>query len=109
MSALNLTVSSKFKNNTIKQQTVGGTAVALSSVVLGDAVKTPEQIFVQALSTNTGRITIGTSAGVTAGGAGIELVAGANTVLPSHTPGDWFVIGSAAGQVLNIVYSSGAY
>lgn len=109
MAGLNLTVSSKFKNNTIKQQTVGGTAAALSPLVLGDAVKNAEQIFVQALSTNTGRITIGTSSGVTAGGAGIELVAGANTVLPSHISTDWYIIGSAAGQVLNIVYSSGAY
>jgi len=109
MAGLNLTVSSKFKNNTIKQQTVGGTAAILSPVVLGDAVKTPEQIFIQALSTNTGKITVGTSSGVTAGGAGIELVAGANTVLPSHISTDWYIIGSAAGQVLNIVYSSGAY
>lgn len=109
MAGLNLTVGSKFKNNTIKQQTVGGTAAALSPLVLGDAVKNAEQIFVQALSTNTGRITIGTSAGVTAGGAGIELVAGANTVLPSHESTDWYIIGSAAGQVLNIVYSSEAY
>ena len=109
MAALNLTVASKFKNNTIKQQTVGGTAVVLSPLVLGDAVKNAEQIFVQALSTNTGRITIGTSGSVTAGGAGIELVAGANMVLPSHTSTDWYVIGSGAGQVLNIVYSSGAY
>jgi hypothetical protein len=109
MAALNLTVSSKFKNNTIKQQTVGGTAAVLSPLVLGDAVKNAEQIFVQAPSTNSGRITIGTSSGVTAGGAGIELVAGANTVLPSHISTDWYIIGSAAGQVLNIMYSSGAY
>jgi hypothetical protein len=109
MPALNLTVGSRFKNNTIKQQTANGTAAVLTPVALGDAVKAPEQIFVQALSTNTGRITIGTSSGVTAGGAGIELVAGANTVLPSHISTDWYVIASAAGQVLNIVYSSGAY
>jgi len=109
MAGLNLTVSSKFKNNTTKQQTVNGTAAVLSPLVLGDAVKNAEQIFVQALSTNSGRITIGTSSGVTAGGAGIELVAGANTVLPSHISTDWYIIGSAAGQVLNIMYSSGAY
>lgn len=108
MPALSLTVSSKFKNNTIKQQTVGTSAAVLSPTVLGDAVKTPEQIFVQAPSTNTGKITIGFS-GVTAGGAGIELVAGANTVLPSHTSADWYVIANSAGQTLNIVYSSGAY
>jgi hypothetical protein len=109
MAALNLTVGSKFTNNTIKQQTVGGTAAALTPLAISDVVKGPEQIFVQALSTNTGKITIGTSSGVTAGGAGIELVAGANTVLPSHVSTDWYIIGSAAGQVLNIVYSSGAY
>jgi hypothetical protein len=109
MPALTLTTGARFKQNVIKQQTVGTAAAVLSPLVLGDAVKGSEQIFVQALSTNTGKITIGTSSGVTAGGAGIELVAGANTVLPSHTSTDWYIIGSAAGQVLNIVYSSGAY
>ncbi|NDC25666.1 MAG: hypothetical protein EBZ49_16265 [Proteobacteria bacterium] len=109
MAGLNFTVGSRFRQNTIKQQTANGTAAVLSPLVLGDAVKNAEQIFVQALSTNTGRITIGTSSSVTAGGAGIELVAGANTVLPSHISTDWYVIASAAGQVLNIVYSSGAY
>lgn len=107
MSALSLTIGAKFKKNVIKQQTVGGTAAALTPLALTDSVKTPEQIFVQAPSTNTGRITIG-FVGVTAGGAGIELAAGANTVLPSHNVADWYVIASAAGQALNIIYSCGA-
>lgn len=107
MAALSLTIGSKFKKNVIKQQTVGATAAALSPLAITDSVKTPEQIFVQAPSTNTGRITIGFS-GVTAGGAGIELTAGANTVLPSHNVADWYVIASGAGQLLNIIYSCGA-
>lgn len=107
MAALSLTISSKFKKNVIKQQTVGGTAAALTPLAITDIVKTPEQIFVQAPSTNTGKITIGFS-GVTDGGAGIELTAGANTVLPSHNVADWYVIASTAGQKLNIIYSCGA-
>lgn len=107
MSALSLTIGSKFKKNVIKQQTVGTASAALQALAITDSVKTPEQIFVQAPSTNTGRITIGFS-GVTAGGAGIELTAGANTVLPSHNVADWYVIASAAGQALNIIYSCGA-
>jgi hypothetical protein len=107
MAALSLTVASKFKSNVIKQQTVGTSAVALTALAISDSVKNPEQIFVQAPSTNTGKITIGRS-GVTAGGAGIELVAGANTVLPSHNVSDWFVIADASAQKLNIIYSSGA-
>lgn len=107
MSALNLTVGSKFKNNVIKRQSVTTSAVVLTALAASDSIKgEPEQIFVQALSTNSGPITIGAS-GVTAGGAGIELVAGANTVLPSHTISDWFVIAGAT-QALNIIYSSKA-
>jgi hypothetical protein len=107
MAALNLTVASKFKFNVIKQQIVGTAAAPLTALAISDSVKRPEQIFVQAPSTNTGKITIGLS-GVTAGGAGIELVAGANTVLPSHNVSDWFVIADASSQKLNIIYSSGA-
>ena len=107
MAALSFTVGARFKQNVIKQQTVGTASAALTPLVLTDSVKNPEQIFVQAPSTNTGKITIGLS-GVTSGGAGIELVAGANTVLPSHNPSDWFVIADGAGQKLNIIYSSGA-
>lgn len=107
MAALNLTVSSKFKFNVIKQQSVGTAAAPLQALAISDSVKRPEQIFVQAPSTNTGKITIGFS-GVTAGGAGIELVAGANTVLPSSRVADWVVISDASSQKLNIIYSSGA-
>lgn len=107
MAALTLSASAKYKKNVIKQQVVGTAAAALTPLAVLDAVKTPEQIFVQAPSTNTGKITIGLS-GVTAGGAGIELVAGANTVLPSHNVSDWFVIADASAQKLNIIYSSGA-
>ena len=109
MSALSLTTGAKFKLNTAKQQTVGGTAAALTVPAAGEAMynKQPQQIFVQAAAANSGKITIGLSSGVTAGGAGIELVAGANTILPSHRPGDWYVIATASGQLLNIIYSGG--
>ena len=107
MAALSLTTGAKFKLNTAKQQTVGGTAAALTAPVSGDSMfgKQPQQIFVQAAAANTGKITIGLSSGVTAGGAGIELTAGANTILPSHNPSDWYVIATASGQLLNIIYS----
>jgi hypothetical protein len=107
MAALSLTVGARFKKNVIKQQTVGTVATGLTPLAISDSVKQPEQIFVQALSGNTGKITIGLS-GVTAGGAGIELIAGANTVLPSNTVGDWYVISDSSNQKLNIIYSSGA-
>jgi hypothetical protein len=108
MAALTLSVSSKFQFNTSKQQVVGASAAPLQALSITDAVKQPEQIFVQALSSNTGKITIGFSSGVTAGGAGIELVAGANTVLPSHKVSDYYVIADGSNQKLNIIYSSGA-
>lgn len=107
MPALTLTTGAKFEKNTLKQQTVGTVAAALTPIALGDEVKKPEQIFVQALSTNGGIITIG-MVGVTNGGPGIELIAGANMVLPSHTA-EWYVIASIAGQKLNVMYSSEAY
>ncbi len=108
MSALSLTVSSKFKKNVCKQQSVGTSATALTALALTDEVVAPEQIFVQALSGNTGKITIGRTNGVSAGGAGIELTAGQNTVLPSKKVSDWYVIATASSQLLNIIYSSGA-
>lgn len=107
MAALNLTVGARFKYNVIKQQSVGTASAPLQSLDISDSVKRPEQIFVQAPVTNTGTITIGFS-GVTAGGPGIELIAGTNTVLPSGNVSDWFVISTAASQKLNIIYSSGA-
>lgn len=106
MSALNLVTSGKYKNNTIKQQTVTTSAVALTALAAGDAVKgEPGQIFVQALSTNAVPVYIGGS-DVTAAGASIELVAGANTVLPSHTIADWYCICASGAPKINIVYSS---
>jgi phosphoserine phosphatase len=108
MSALALTVSSKFKNNVIKQQTCTTSAVVLTALASTDAIiGEPEQIFVQALSTNSVPIYIGGS-GVTAAGASIELVAGANTVLPSHRIADWYIICASGSPKLNIVYSAKA-
>lgn len=108
MSALSLTVGARFKRNTFKQQTVGGTSAQMTQLALADAVKTPDQIFVQALPGNTGTITITNVNPAVSLGAGIVLSAGQNTVLPSHNPSDWYVIASGAGQILNILYSSGA-
>lgn len=107
MSALSLTTGAKFKLNTAKQQTVGTSNVALTAPASGDVMfgKQPQQIFVQAASANTGKITLCLANSIAAGGAGIELTAGANTILPSHNPSDWYVIATAAGQVLNIIYS----
>jgi hypothetical protein len=102
------TVSSKFKFNTFKQQTIGAANAQITQPVGGDDVGTRRlhNIFVQALSTNTGKITIKNKNDVTAGGAGIELAAGANYNLPSNNSAEWYIIGSAASQVLNILYSN---
>jgi hypothetical protein len=108
MSALSLTVGARFKHNTFKQQTVGASSAQMTQLAISDAVKTPEQIFVQALPGNTGTITISNVNPAVSLGAGIVLSAGQNTVLPSHTPSEWYVIASGAGQILNILYSSGA-
>lgn len=105
---LTLSYNVKFSANTAKQQTVGNTASPLDPIVLGDAVKVPENILVQALSTNVGSITIGFDSGVTAGGAGIELPPGANVNLPTNRYQDVYVISAAGGELLNIIYSQGA-
>jgi hypothetical protein len=108
MSAQTIAIPSHYKNNVIKRQVVNTTATVLTALVpVTDAITgRPENIFVQALSTNSGPITLGNSA-VTAGGAGIELVAGANVNLPSNEIGFWFVVCASGTQQLNIVYQSG--
>ncbi len=108
MSAQTIAIPSHYKNIVIKRQVVSTTATVLTALSpTADVVKgRPENIFVQALSTNSGPITIGNSA-VTAGGAGIELVAGANVNLPSNQIGFWFVVCASGTQQLNISYQSG--
>jgi len=104
---LTLNYNAKFAKNTSKQQTVANTASALEPLVLGDAVIKPENIMVQALSTNAAPVTIGFDSSVVAGGAGIELPAGANVNLPSNRFLEIYVISAAGGELLNIIYSEG--
>lgn len=90
-----------------KQQTVGTSSAPLTPLSTPtDPMKMPEQIFVQALSTNTASIFIGDST-VAAGGAGLELPPGANLSLPSNIPSRWHVISASAAQKLNITYLGG--
>lgn len=108
MSAQLLAISPHYKAVTPKQQSVTTTAAQIPQLAATDAVKgTPDNIFVQALSTNTGIITISNTASVTAGGAGIELPAGANINLPTHNAGEWYAIASAGTQKLNVTYAGG--
>lgn len=93
-----------YKNVQFSQLTVGTTQVAFPAV--NTTVLTPENIFVQAPTTNSGNITIGYT-GVTNGGAGIQLAPGANMNLPMRTATGLFAIASGAGQLLNISYQSG--
>ena len=107
MAAQVLSIPAHYENLVIKQQTVTTTQAALTPlVVVTDAIKKPENILVQALSTNTAPIYIGAT-GLTAGGAAIELAAGANINLPSNDFA-WFVIATSGSQKLNIIYCSGA-
>lgn len=88
--------------------TVGTSAAQITQLdpVTDLPMKMPEQIFVQALSTNTASIFI-SLVGVTAGGAGFELPAGANLSLPSNIPSLWYAVSASAGQKLNITYLGG--
>ena len=107
MSAQTIAVPGHFEFITLKQQTVGTSAAALSPLVVGtDRVVKPENILVQALSGNSGKIYIGDSS-VAAGSTGaIELSAGANINLPSNNFA-WFVIADSANQKLQITYMQG--
>jgi hypothetical protein len=74
------------------------------------SIKKPEQIFVQALSSNSEPIFIGQS-GVTADGlnGGYELQAGASMYLPAHMQSRWKAICATGGMVLLVTYVSGVY
>lgn len=105
---LSMVINGHFSKNTAKQQTVpNGAPAVLSPLVITDSVKVPENIFLQALSTNVESIIVGFSSGVVAGGAGIELPAGANVNLPSNRYKEVYVVCASGGQKLNIVYSEG--
>ena len=104
---ITINYDAKYKNNTAKQQTLTTSAVVLTPPALTDSVKNPENIFIQALSTNSSPFTIGFSSAVTSNGAGIQLVAGASINLPSHRFGEIYLISAAGGEKANIIYSSG--
>lgn len=105
--AKNISLAPHYKYNVFKQQTVTTSAVVITSLSSSDVIKgRPENIFVQALSTNTSPIYIANSSGVTAAGASIELVAGANLNLPAHDFANWYVICTSGSQKLNIVYQA---
>lgn len=105
MSVHTIAIPAHYKNITMKQQTVSATSTALTPPALGDAVyKRPDNIFVQALAANSGKVYLGIGTTV-AGAAGIELAPGANVNLPSNDPLVWQVIGTASDK-LNITYQS---
>lgn len=105
--AKNISLAPHYKKNVFKQQSVTGTAAVLTPLASGDAiVGRPENIFLQAVSTNTAPIYVSNSSGVTAAGASIELVAGANLNLPAHDYANWYAIATSGTQKLNIVYQA---
>lgn len=93
-----------------QQLTVGTSAVALPTPNLktpnAATGARPEYVLLQALSTNTAPITISTGT-PTAGGSGLELIAGANLVLPSNRWESYKAISSSAAQKMNVFYAAG--
>ena len=109
MAAQSLQVQGHYNKVVMKQQTVTTTSAQLTQLAASDAIKgTPSNIFLQALSTNsTNVITVYNVNPSVAGGAGIELVAGANINLPTLNPTEWYVVSSAGSPKLNITYMAG--
>lgn len=103
----NISLAPHYKKQVFKQQTVSTGAAQLTQLASSDVIKgRPENIFLQALSTNTAPIYVANSNGVTAAGASIELTAGSNLNLPGHDAANWYVIATSGSQKLNIVYQS---
>lgn len=100
-------VAPHYRVNVQKQQTVTTASAALTPLVAADGISTPDNIFVQALSTNTSPIIISSNNPAVAAGPGIELPPGGNTSLPSVKATDWFVVTTAGSQKLNISYQAG--
>ena len=102
-----ISIPAHYKNITDKQMTISGTSTVITQLTpVTDNVKgRPENIFVQALAGNTGKVYLrqGTA---TVGGSGLELAPGANINLPSNDATTWQAIGTASDK-LNIVYMSG--
>jgi hypothetical protein len=96
-----------YRLNIPKQQVVSGSSAPLTPLASSDEIKMPDNIFVQALSTNNAAIIISSASPAVAGGAGIELPPGGNVSLPDNDPSKWFVISITPGQKLNINYQAG--
>ena len=108
MSAIQLTTQGHYAKVVQKQQSVTTTSAQLTQIASSDAIKgTPSNIFLQALSTNTGIITVYNANPSVAAGAGFEMTAGTNINLPTVNAGEWYVVASAGTQKLNITYGAG--
>ena len=120
MSILTLAAVPHSRAIIIKQQTIGTSSAALTAPSAADVlantdikgyapntVPRPENIFVQAAPGNSGTITLMPVNPAVSLGAGIILSAGMNTNLPLKDASKWYIIGSAASQVLNISYQYG--
>lgn len=107
MNTLATAVPAKYKYNTMIQQSIGASSTQITQPQSSDEVGLMplDNIFVQAPTTNTGKITLRNKSPVTDGGAGVELAPGANYNLPDKNPANWYIIASAASQKFNIVYS----
>jgi hypothetical protein len=117
MSALVMAVGPHFKKVVIKQQTAGVASAQLTQLAVSDitsafgatpnTVPRPDNILIQALPANTGTITIMPVNPATSLGAGYILSAGQSISLPTQLASEWYVIGSAASQLMNIHYQFG--
>jgi hypothetical protein len=118
MAAISSTLTQHFKKVIIKQQTVGAASAQVTQLAQADisgtivnavnaVVPTPDNIFIQASTGNSGTITLMPVNPAVSLGAGYILSAGQSVSLPTKNPAEWFVIGSAASQVLNIHYQFG--
>lgn len=106
MSAQIIAIPPNYTNVEIQQMSVTTSATVIPAFSTTGPFKNAsrcESIFVQAPATNSATITLGKS-GVTAGGAGIELVAGGNITLPSNDRSFWYAISASGTQKLNVIY-----
>lgn len=104
---MNQAILPHYRISVQKQQSVGVASAPMTTLVAGDALAASENIFVQALSTNTSPIMISVVNPAVAGGVGYELPPGSNMSLSSCNASDYFVISGAAAQKLNITYQAG--
>lgn len=113
------TVTPRFKATIIKQQTIGGTSAQLTLFTLADVlantamapvngvIPNPDNIVVKAAPGNSGTVTIMPVNPAVSLGAGDILSAGGSVTLPVNQLGLYYIIGSAASQVVNIHYQFG--